>query len=149
MDGPTPWLIETAFLVSSSLSILGRALSAAPLLAFIYLLFLLAYAIGCFKLRPPPDPIMFHSPVSIINLFIFCTVQLCRISNAQNESSAASLLAATPTTSYRPIFTVPSSADAGMYVFPASYSVIGSSHSLREMSVYEGLGCRYSVCRGI
>ena len=116
MDGATPWLIECVFLLSSSLSILGRAFAIAPLLAFIYLVFLLAYALGCFKLRPP-DPIMFHSPLSIFNLFIFCTLQLSKFSNAQNAISTTTSYARTPT-SFRPIFTVPSSADVGATLIP-------------------------------
>lgn len=116
MDAPTPWLIEGVFLLSSSISILGRAFAIAPLLAFTYLFFLLAYAIGCFKLRPP-SPVMFHSPLSIFNLFIFCTLQLSRFSNAQNAFSTTTSYAGTPT-SFRPVFTVPSSADVGATLIP-------------------------------
>ena len=132
MDAPTPWLIEIVFLISSSLSILGRALAAAPLLAFIYLLFLLAYATGCFKLRQPPDPIMFHSPLSIFNLFIFCTLQLSRVSNAQNATSLTTSRTTTSTT-YRPIFTVPSSADVGMYTFRQNPLLQTPSHVARHV----------------
>ena len=107
MNTPTPWLVEVLFLFSSSISIFHRTLAAVPLLAFIYLLFLFAYAIGCFKLRPP-NPIMFHSPLCIVNLFIFCTLLLSSFANAQNATST--------TTSFRPIFTVPASADVGMYL---------------------------------
>ena len=106
MNTPTPWLVEVLFLFSSSISIFYRTLAAAPLLAFLYLLFLFAYAIGCIKLRPP-NPIMFHSPLCIFNLFIFCTLLLSRFANAQNTTST--------TTRFRPIFTVPASADVGMY----------------------------------
>lgn len=116
MDAVTPWQIEAVFLLSSSLSILGRAFAIAPLLAFIYLLFVLAYAIGCFKLRQP-DPIMFHSPLSVFNLFIFCTLQLSRFSNAQNAISSTTSYPGTPT-SFRPIYTLPSSADVGATVIP-------------------------------
>ena len=130
MDAPTPWIIEIIFLISSSISIFSRALAAAPLLAFIYLLSLLAYALGCFKLRPSPDPIMFHSPLSVFNLFIFCTLQLSRFSNAQNATTT-SLDAGTPTT-YRPIFTVPSSADAGMYICFAISALSRPLDRLRE-----------------
>ena len=121
MDATTPWLIESVFLFSSSLSILGRAFAAAPLLAFIYLLFLLAYASGCVKLRTP-NPSMFHYPLSIINLFIFCTLQLNRFSHAQDATLTTTLRAGTPT-SFRSIFTVPSSADVGTYNFPACLPV--------------------------
>ena len=116
MDAPPLWLrvIEAVFLLSSSVSILDRAFAAAPLLAFIYLAFILAYAIGCFKLRPP-DPIMFHSPLSIFNLFIFLTLQLGRFANAQNVITATTKNAGTPTT-VRPEFTVPSAADVGMCI---------------------------------
>ena len=135
MDAPTPWLIEIVFLISSSISIFGRALALAPLLAFIYLLSLLAYASGCFKLRPSPDPIMFHSPLSIFNLFIFCTLQLSRFSNAQSATSTTTLEAGTPT-SYRPIFTVPSSADTGMYICSAISASSRPLDGLRE--VFQG-----------
>ena len=137
MNAPTPWLVETVFLYSSSLSIFNRALAAAPLLAVIYLLFIFLYAIGCFKLRPP-DPIMFHSPLSIFNLFIFCTLQLSRFANGQT---------ATPTTtSFRPIFTVPSSADVGMFTFPANPSCIQTTPQLAiERSLHEGICLKEGV----
>ena len=132
MDAPTtPWLIEISFLIYSSISIFGCALAAAPLLAFIYLLFLLAYLSGCFNLRPSQQ-IMFHSPFSIFNLFIFCTLQLSRFSNAQDAPSTTTTDAATPTT-YRPIFTVPSSADTGMYTCSAISASPSLLDSLREM----------------
>ena len=116
MDASPLWLrvIEAVFLLSSSVSILDRAFAAAPLLAFIYLAFIFAYAIGCFKLRPP-DPIMFHSPLSIFNLFIFLTLQLSRFANAQKVITTTTTNAGTPTT-FRPEFTVPSSADVGMCI---------------------------------
>lgn len=103
------------FLFSSSLSILARAFAIAPILGLIYLLVLLTYALGWLKLRPPLDPIMFNSPLSAFNLFIFCTLQLSRFSNAQHALSTTG----TPT-SFRPIFTVPSAADVGMYTCPAN-----------------------------
>ena len=108
MNNPTPWLVEVLFLFSSSISIFYRSLAVAPLLASIYLLFLFAYAIGCIKLRPP-DPIMFQSPLCIFNLFIFCTLLLSGFANPQNTTSTPA------TTSFRPIFTVPASADVGMF----------------------------------
>ena len=107
MNAITPRLLETVFLFFTSLSILGRAFAIAPLLALIYLLCILAYATGCFKLRPP-DLVMFNSPLSIFNLFIFCTLQLSRFSNAQDAVS----------TSSKPVFTVPSFADNGALVLP-------------------------------
>ena len=132
MDAPTPWFLEIVFLISSSISIFSRALAAAPLLAFIYLLSLLAYALGCFKLRPSPDPIMFHSPLSLFNLFIFCTLQLSRLSNAQNATTTS--LGAGTSTTYRPIFTVPSSADIGMYICAAISTLSRPLDRSRERS---------------
>lgn len=111
MNNPTPWLVEVLFLFSSSISIFYRSLAVAPLLASIYLLFLFAYAIGCIKLRPP-DPIMFQSPLCIFNLFIFCTLLLSGFANPQNTTPA--------TTTFRPIFTVPASADVGMFCWSES-----------------------------
>ena len=114
MNAPTPWLVEIVFIFSSSFSIFYRTLAFAPLLAFIYLVFLLAYAIGCIKLRPP-DPIMFHSPLAIFNLFIFCTLQLSRFTNAQHTTLTTTPNPAALSTTFRPIFTVPASANVGMY----------------------------------
>ena len=128
MNTPTPWLVEVLFLFSSSISIFYRTLAAAPLLAFIYLLFLFTYAIGCIKLRPP-NPIMFHSPLCIFNLFIFCTLLLSRFANAQNATST--------TTSFRPIFTVPASADVGMYLLTESRSCLRTTrHATLELSFH-------------
>ena len=131
MDASTPWLVECVFLLSSSISILDLAFAAAPLLALIYLVFILAYASGCFKLRTP-NPRMFHSPLSVYNLFIFSTLQLNRFSNAQDVTSSTTLLAGRPT-SFRPIFTVPPSADVGMYISLAFSSCFGPLHVLRDM----------------
>lgn len=133
MDGPRPWLqvLERVFLLSSSVSIFD-ALAAVPPFAFIYLAFIFAYAIGCFRLRPPDPPIMFQSPLSIFNLFFFLTLLLSRISNAQNVMSTTISLAGTPTT-FRPEFTVPSSADVGMYICWEQYSCFGLLHALRDM----------------
>ena len=128
MNTPTPWLVEVLFLFSSSISIFYRTLAAAPLLAFIYLLFLFVYAIGYIKLRPP-NPIMFHSPLCIFNLFIFCTLLLSRCANAQNATSI--------TTSFRPIFTVPASADVGTYFLTESRSCLRTTlHITIELSFH-------------
>ena len=108
--------IETVFLFSSSLSIFAQAFAIAPLLAFIYLVFILAYSLGAVKLRQP-DPVMFRSPLTVFNLFIFCTLLLTKVSNAQDVTSTTTASAGTPT-SYRPIFTVPASADVGEMVIP-------------------------------
>ena len=128
MNTPVPWLVEVLFLFSSSISIFYRILATAPLLASIYLLFLFAYAIGCIKLRPP-HPIMFHSPLCIFNLFIFCTLLLGKFANAQNATLT--------TTTFRPIFTVPASADVGMYLLPECRSSLRTTlHITIELSFH-------------
>lgn len=142
MNATTLWRIETFFLFSSSLSIFGRAFAVAPPLAYIYLLLILAYAIGCFKLRPPNPFIMFRSPLSLLNLFIFCTLQLSRFANAQDATSTTTPDVGTLTT-YRPIFTVPppAPADIRMYTFPKNvfgfpklYRMRSSRHSIRRFA---------------
>lgn len=140
MNATTAWRIEIFFLFSSSLSIFGRAFAVAPPLAYIYLLFILAYAIGCFKLRPPNIFIMFQSPLSILNLFIFFTLQLSRFANAQDSTSTTTPDVGTLTT-YRPIYTVPSPANIRMYTFPTNifcppkfYRMRSSRHSIRRFA---------------
>lgn len=143
MNATTLWRIEIFFLFSSSLSIFGRAFAFAPPLAYIYLLLILTYAIGCFKLRPPNPFIMFRSPLSLVNLFIFCTLQLSRFANAQHVTSTTTPDVRTLTT-YRPIFTVPSPADIRMYTFlinvlgfPKLYRMRSSRHTRRFASKKE------------
>ena len=128
--------LEYIFLLSSSVSNVTRAAEISSLLAFVYIAFLLVYALGWLKLRQA-DPVMFHSPFTIFNFFIFFTLQLSRISLAQTTSAggaADGLVSATvsssvtsapnigdingtPTT-FRPIFTVPSAADVGATLIP-------------------------------
>ncbi len=148
----TPWLLEAIFLLSSSLTILGRAFQVAPLLAFLYLVFIFAYAVGCFKLRQP-DPIMFQSPLSIFNLFIFITLQLSRITNAQDAIPTTTTSHAGTPTSFRPIFTVPSSADVGTYISPAYSSCFGPFHGLqdvfRKQNTLSPLPFRLIHCSGL
>ena len=113
MNRATRRKVESVFLFSSSLSIFVQAFAIAPPLAFIYLVFILAYSLGTFKLRQP-DPAMFRSPLTVFNLFIFSTLLLTKVSKAQDVTTAS---AGTPTV-YRPIFTVPASADFGAMVIP-------------------------------
>ena len=73
--------------VLNAYSILSNVLHighVAPLLAFIYLALLLAYAIGWIKLRQP-NPNMTHSPLILFNLFVYITLRLSSSTYAQTN----------------------------------------------------------------
>lgn len=81
----------------------------------LYILFVLSYLLGWLKLRPVRGAVMFTSPLSIFNVFIFVTLQLSKFSVAQSPSQTSNgSVANGVATSYRPIFTVPTEADNGV-----------------------------------
>ena len=130
--------LEHVFLYSSSASNIVRAFQLSSAIGCVYVLFLLAFSLGWLKLRPVPGAIMFTSPLSIVNAFIFLTLQLSRISygqttgvattgsdasgatatSAMSMSSPAALVVNGSTTSFRPLFTVPPSASVGANLIP-------------------------------
>lgn len=108
-------VFEYVFLCSSTASNLIRAIETVPAFALLYILFVLSYLLGWLKLRPVRGAAMFTSPLSIFNVFIFVTLQLSKFSLAQNPSQTVGSKATNGvTTSYRPIFTVPTEADNGV-----------------------------------
>lgn len=111
---------EYLFLCTSTASNLIRAYEIAPLCGLTYLLFILVYLIGWLNLRPSRRVVMYSSPLSVFNVFIFVTFQLSKISAAQSPSKTVSgeVLNEPAITSYRPSFTVPSDADNGAPVLP-------------------------------
>lgn len=135
-------VLESVFLCSSSASNFIRIFQADSILGCLYLLFITTYLLGWLRLRPVRGAMMFASPLSIFNAFIFFTIQLSKISNAESPDVATSYdstggalagksTRSTPTktvtpiatgngatTSYRPIFTVPAEADVGAPILP-------------------------------
>ncbi|KAL8673053.1 MAG: hypothetical protein Q9168_002515 [Polycauliona sp. 1 TL-2023] len=132
--------LECLFLFSSSISNLFRADELHYILAWTYLLFLLLCLIGWSRIRQARNFTMFTYPFSVFNLFIFVTLQLSRFADAQapkaaitNTQSADGLGVGAPqasqsssgvvaidgtTSSFRPIFTVPTEAAAGASLIP-------------------------------
>ncbi|KAL8732435.1 MAG: hypothetical protein Q9181_003955, partial [Wetmoreana brouardii] len=132
--------LEYVFLLSSSVSNFIRAGDIFPLLGWLYLAFLLLCLLNWSKIRPARDTTMFSYPLSVFNLFIFLTLQLSKIAHAQSPDkdttsiqSAAEATGAPPlpthaslgvieisgtTTTFRPIFTVPTEADVGAPLLP-------------------------------
>lgn len=109
-------VFEYIFLCSSSASNLIRASEIAPFLGLLYIVFLLSYLVGWMRLSPVRGAIMFTSPLSIFNVFIFVTLQLGKVSFAQTPSQTAGADAVA--TTFRPVFTVPADADVGAPVLP-------------------------------
>lgn len=112
-------IFEYVFLLSSSASNLIRASEIAPLFGFLYIVFVLSYLVGWMRLSPVRGAIMFTSPLSIFNVFIFVTLQLGKVSIAQTPSkTAGGDVAGAVATTFRPVFTVPTDADIGAPVLP-------------------------------
>ncbi len=132
--------LEYVFLCSSSASNTIRAFQITPAIGCLYVLFVLAYSLRWLKLRPVQGAVMFTSPLSIVNAFVFLTLQLSKITYGQTAglatttgsdgagaTSAASGASVTSpaavavngtTTSFRPLFTVPPSASVGATLVP-------------------------------
>ena len=132
--------LEYVFLCSSSASNAIKVFQIAPAIGCLYIVFVLAHTLGWLKLRPVQGAVMFTSPLSIVNAFIFLTLQLSRISYGQSTSasattgsngvgatsltpgasmtSSASTTVTGTTTSFRPLFTVPPSASVGAPLIP-------------------------------
>ena len=129
-------VLELIFLLSSAIANFARAYELTPALAWVYISFLCAYGKGWLRLQGQPTIAMFHSPLSAFNLFIFVTLQLSRLSNAQPPTSLSpadglqaasdgSSVTASPSldisgtpTSFRSVFTVPAAADIGANLIP-------------------------------
>lgn len=112
-------VFEYVFLCSSSASNLIRAAEIAPLFGLLYIVFLLLYLVGWMKLSPVRGAIMFTSPLSIFNVFIFVTLQLGKLSIAQVPSKTTSGDGASAiATTFKPVFTVPTDADNGAPLLP-------------------------------
>ncbi|KAL8779443.1 MAG: hypothetical protein Q9194_001451 [Teloschistes cf. exilis] len=134
------YYLELIFLLSSSISNFCRATDLFTLLGWLYILFLLLCILGWSRLRPARNTTMFSYPLSVFNLFIFLTLQLNRVAHAQSPDkdttsiqSAGGATGAAPlptsasqevtqisgtTTTFRPIFTVPTEAGTGKPVLP-------------------------------
>lgn len=94
------------------------------MLGLIYSLFIVSYLLSWLRLRPARGPalgiIMYSSPLFIYNAFIFYTLLLSRISNAQSVSKTTTRALAedVTTTSSKSVFTVPSDAQNGASILP-------------------------------
>ncbi|KAL8895577.1 MAG: hypothetical protein Q9192_003557 [Flavoplaca navasiana] len=132
--------LECLFLFSSSISNFFRAGELLPILSWTYLVFVLLCLIGWSKIQQARNFNMFTYPFSVFNLFIFITLQLSRLTNAQSlEAATTSIqsgdsaqiadISASPTSSggvlidgttssFRPIITVPTDADSGATLIP-------------------------------
>ena len=115
MDGR---FLEYLFLCSSSVSIAVRAFHFLPIIAYLYLAFILFYWLGWLKLQPVRGAMVFSSPLSVYNAFLYVTVLLSRYSYAQSGSASATVVINGTTSTFRPIFTVPASADEGATLLP-------------------------------
>lgn len=115
---------EYLFLFSSTISNSIRLYEIEPVLGLIYSLFIVSYLLSWLRLRPARGPalgiIMYSSPLFIYNAFIFYTLLLSRISNAQSESKTATRALAedVTSTSSKSVFTVPSDAQNGASILP-------------------------------
>lgn len=115
---------EYLFLFSSTISNSIRLYEIEPVLGLIYSLFIASYLLSWLRLRPARGPalgiIMYSSPLFIYNAFIFYTLLLSRISNAQSVSKTTTRALAedVTTTSSKSVFTVPSDAQNGASILP-------------------------------
>lgn len=115
---------EYLFLFSSTISNSIRLYEIEPVLGLIYSLFIVSYLLSWLRLRPARGPalgiIMYSSPLFIYNAFIFYTLLLSRISNAQSVSKTTTRALAedVTATSSKSVFTVPSDAQNGASILP-------------------------------
>lgn len=115
---------EYLFLFSSTISNSIRLYEIEPVLGLIYSLFIVSYLLSWLRLRPARGPalgiIMYSSPLFIYNAFIFYTLLLSRISNAQSVSKTTTRALAedVTVTSSKSVFTVPSDAQNGASILP-------------------------------
>lgn len=115
---------EYLFLFSSTISNSIRLYEIEPVLGLIYSLFIVSYLLSWLRLRPARGPalgiIMYSSPLFIYNAFIFYTLLLSRISNAQSvlKTTTRDLAEDVTTTSSKSVFTVPSDAQNGASILP-------------------------------
>lgn len=115
---------EYLFLFSSTISNSIRLYEIDPALGLIYFLFIVSYLLSWLRLRPARGPalgiIMYSSPLFVYNAFIFYTLLLSRISNAQSVSKTtnAALAGDGTTTSSKSVFTVASDAQSGASIIP-------------------------------
>ena len=105
--------LEYVFQTSSTVFIALQAWQLSPVLCGLYLAFAFAMMLGFFKLRRVDEDKLVGRQLSIFNGFLYITVLLSKLANAQTQS-APSVTA----TSFRPIFTVPVEADSGATLIP-------------------------------
>lgn len=117
----TVTLLENVFLCSSSAFITLQAFQLFTLLGWLYVCLVVTYLLGWLKLRPTANAMVFASPLSWFNIFLYWTILLGKITYAQNSSGSSAVAGSGTTTSYRPIFTVPADADNGATVLPNIY----------------------------
>ena len=134
--------LEYIFLCSSTVVITLQAFQIALFLGWLYIVFILTVVLGLIKLRPIPGAMLFASPLSLLNAFLYSTILLSKITRAQSPdvdttssgsnnggigvTSAASIptqgsatvVIAGTTTTFEPQFTVPASADIGAPLIP-------------------------------
>jgi alpha-glucosidase len=115
MDGALEGL-EFVFICSSTSYICVQSFAITPYLGVLYLLFLLSYASGLLKLAPTRTTMVFASPLALFNAFFYFTLFMSSYANCKAVPVAR--VAGTMTTSFRPIFTVPSEADNGANLLP-------------------------------
>ena len=113
--------LENLFLCSSSVFITLQAFQLYPLLGWLYICFVLTYLLGWLKLRPIANAMVFVSPLSWFNIFLYFTILLSKVTYAQTTTGSVAVSSSDTTTSYRPIFTVPTAAGNGANVLPNIY----------------------------
>lgn len=128
--------LEHLFLWTSTIFIALQAFQLTAWLAGLYLTFLVLVVTGLLQLRPLPGAMVFSSPLALFNAFFYFTILLSKFSNAQTPdvnttavpsgssigattaTTATIAASGTETTTFRPIFTVPASADNGATLIP-------------------------------
>lgn len=113
--------LENVFLCSSSAFIALQAFQLFTLLGWLYVCFVVTYLLGWLKLRPTANAMVFVSPLSWFNIFLYLTILLGKVTYAQTSSGSAATLGSGTTTSYGPVFTITSDVDNGANVLPNIY----------------------------
>lgn len=100
--------IEYLFVLTTSISIILESWVASPILSVIYILVVAGILTGLIKLRPPPNMVVFATPLGVLNGFLFLTLWLAKPLYAQTST----------TSSVGASFTLPNDTTLGANVLP-------------------------------
>jgi alpha-glucosidase len=110
------YVAELVFLCSSTAAVSFEAFRIAPVLGWIYLVFVALTCTGVLKFRRLPEGIFAVSPLTMFNLFLYLTILLSKITITRSPPGTF-----TTTDAAMAEFAVPAAADNGASLIPNIY----------------------------